>query len=696
MQYQSDDSNIRSAKDAVDDAKFEIEVAQKEKEIKLIEEEIDLLEEQKDAIQAQIDALDKQSDQIEKYYSTMISETEKYYDSLISSIEKKKSKWEELAEIEGIAQAYSDISQVLGDMGYTVQDILSGNEQVFEDIKSKYLSLLSTINNNSSFAEGLSFAMGVDEEDLDSFLGKTKEIADGISNLSTKTGELSTVAENMGALAGSATTASEGTSTIASNMDQLSTNTEGLFDNLTNINGALSGLPEADNIKAISAAFTEMAKAIKDMVDALGIGEEDPIGSLVGALQSLSELSLGEINEDSQSGGTGIISQFNNLKAAVEGVINAISGGGTSESSGGDASTSLSPSMSFGANIEGTGGLIGALNSIETTAEEALGSAGDENTEDAGSGTIGHFGQLKNAVDKVKKAIGIKDDKDEKDGESTLIDALRAQHDAASEVLPNEKKLFEELLESILACVSALNDMASTLNSISGVETPSENGVSDISVYAKGTVGNTFANGTGNYKGLPKDEKYALRSEYGQPELTIYPDGTTELTTSPVMSHLPKGTVIFNEKQTKQIMNNKPHAKGKAYANGTTEYSDGTIITPDGNVLKPLREGDRDWDLMQKIQPLVDKMLKGETDIMSNAMIDHQKQIEQMVRDITTTNIAANTNNKPSVAIGDIHVTCPGVTEQQVAEKLGGVIGKELDKQFNGFHNYTDQMSRIR
>lgn len=51
--------------------------------------------------------------------------------------------------------------------------------------------------------------------------------------------------------------------------------------------------------------------------------------------------------------------------------------------------------------------------------------------------------------------------------------------------------------------------------------------------------------------------KYALRSEYGQPELTVYPDGTAELTTEPVLGSLPKGTVIFNEEQTKHIMNNK-------------------------------------------------------------------------------------------------------------------------------------------
>lgn len=101
---------------------------------------------------------------------------------------------------------------------------------------------------------------------------------------------------------------------------------------------------------------------------------------------------------------------------------------------------------------------------------------------------------------------------------------------------------------------------------------------------------------------------------------------------------------------------------------------------------------------MQKLQPLVDKMLKGEETIISNAVFDGQRQMEQMVKNITN-NTAINNisnNNRPSVVIGDINVTCPGVTSQQVAEQLGGVLDKELDKKFSGFHIYTDQMSRVR
>lgn len=55
-----------------------------------------------------------------------------------------------------------------------------------------------------------------------------------------------------------------------------------------------------------------------------------------------------------------------------------------------------------------------------------------------------------------------------------------------------------------------------------------------------------------------------------------------------------------------------------------------------------------------------------------------------------------NNNRNVQPVVNNINVTCPGVTEQQVAERIGGVLDKELDKKFNGFSNYTDQRSRMR
>ncbi len=70
---------------------------------------------------------------------------------------------------------------------------------------------------------------------------------------------------------------------------------------------------------------------------------------------------------------------------------------------------------------------------------------------------------------------------------------------------------------------------------------------------ANGTVGNAFFGGS-SYNGLSKNEKKALRSEYGQKELTVYPNGRYEITETPTISDLPKGTVIFNEEQTNRIL----------------------------------------------------------------------------------------------------------------------------------------------
>ena len=251
------------------------------------------------------------------------------------------------------------------------------------------------MNSNASFAEGLSYATGVAEENLGSFLDKTKETADGISDLSAKGSELNTVAEGMGGLAESATTANANTGELATSMGELGTNTEGISDNLTNINDALNGLPETDKLADLAAKFTSLGEAIQAVADVLGIGEEGAVSTLVSALNEISTLSLDGGGDGGEEGaGGGIISQFNNLKTAVDDVTNAISGGGSSGSTGGgDASNSSSPSMSAGAGDgEGASGLISAIGEIKPATDEALGGGGEEGeSEGEGSGAIPQF-----------------------------------------------------------------------------------------------------------------------------------------------------------------------------------------------------------------------------------------------------------------------------------------------------------------
>lgn len=175
----------------------------------------------------------------------------------------------------------------------------------------------------------------------------------------------------------------------------------------------------------------------------------------------------------------------------------------------------------------------------------------------------------------------------------------------------------------------------------------------------KGTVGSAFADGTTGfgkirslpitgYKGLPSDVKNALRSEYGQPELTVYPNGKTELTTEPTMSSLPKGTVIFNEEQTNRIMNNKGKLIGNAFADGT---GDGTIVTKDGLILRSLQPGDMAYELIQKMG----KMLDTGTNMfipLTNAMTQAAESMDKVTSLIKNNNINQVTN----INIGDINL----------------------------------------
>ena len=174
----------------------------------------------------------------------------------------------------------------------------------------------------------------------------------------------------------------------------------------------------------------------------------------------------------------------------------------------------------------------------------------------------------------------------------------------------------------------------------------------------KGTVGDAFAGGTTKieslpitgYKGIPHDEKNALRSEYGQPELTVYPDGTAELTTEPVISDLPKGTVIFNEEQTRRIMSNKGEML-ETYADGTVRRMDGSMVKPDGEVIYPITPDDRLYWMQKKFEGYF-RENKGAFIKPAHAMLKTAGPVDKAVEMVNH----SNTMNRTEIAIGDIHL----------------------------------------
>lgn len=789
MHYVTDTSGIRDAKQEVEDAKLEIEIANKEKQIDLIEKEIDLLNERKDTINDQIDLLDEQIDKINEYYEELISntekmydkmikDTEKYWDSIIKGLENTKSKWEELAEVEQIAKAWSAIEQVFGELGYTVEDVLNGSGEAFEDFKSKYISLLSDMNSNASFADGLSYASGVAKEELGSFLGKTKETAEGLDVLGSKGNELDSVASSMDSLSGSASTVSKTVSDTATNLDTAATNAGTLRDNLSDVNTTISEEHTAfDNLKQtideVIQAINDKITAIKEEQNAVGIATSSEMADFLLLRDKILEVkeSIDEVNttvtdldaknldnitnsfqllydkiilvsgalgsgiEGSGEGVTnsissaiqalndisleeGIIAQFNNLKTAIDSVTSAISGGG-GESSGsegqggqsGSGGSGGSGSKSGGQGSESGSSLSSAITQIGETANEVIGEPEAE-----GDGTvIGEFGSLKTAVNEVSEAIGIGGEEDSDGGigqgedDGTLIGSITNLGVTTEETLGESGGdgvigRFEEFKDVIGEANEHVHSISDGLAAIDGQEVECTIKVNiettgGLPAFAEGTLGNmnlesaeynakygkAYATG---YQGLPKDEKNALVSEYGQPEMTVFPNGETIITDSPTMMDLPKGTVIFNEDQTKKIMNGKPNV-GTAHAQGTSD--NGIIITPDGRTLRPLQPGDSMWDLQQKMN---DYLAKTGEDVHSflTPINTIQKDMEQMANAVNTINNINNSNRMQSINVGDIHITCPGVTSTEVAKQ----IGVEVNNLFNGLHLDAYQQAKMR
>ena len=194
--------------------------------------------------------------------------------------------------------------------------------------------------------------------------------------------------------------------------------------------------------------------------------------------------------------------------------------------------------------------------------------------------------------------------------------------------------------------------------------------------------------------------------------------GHVAIVTKPTLIPMEGGEVVKSERDTKKLLDPDNLAPadtiGLADIDGKeAEYTikvnvetngeipdtksdsltrDETITLSDGTVLTPIQPDSFMWNLQEKFNTYINKM--GEDISSAIAPIASiQKDMERMVNNANTVNNITNSGMR-QITIGDIHVTCPGVTEQQVAERLGNVIGKELNRQFNGFSLIALQESK--
>ena len=671
MHYVQDTSGIRDAKEQADEAKRQIEIAG-------IEKEIDLLENEKDLIHEQIDLLDEQTELINTFYDAEIEKVEKFYDdqiraietrrtateshfeSVIRNLEDSKAKYEELTSVVDKAELSAKLKQ----LGIDEEALLGGSEEEFKKLKDTYMGIVSQLN-----------------EGNDAVMTSLQSLS-GFTDTASKT---TAIASDVG--------------TIADGLNQI---------------------PDSQTITDLSRAFGALAESINKVAAALGLSQEAEIGTLAQAILNLNNIPLDDASK-------GIIAQFTNLKTAIDSVTSAINGGG------GESSDNEGQGGSPGKGGEtrgkdskggGSGSLADAITSMGETAAEVIGEADAE-----GDGTvIGEFGSLKTAVDNVTSAVGTGEleDGNNKGGDKTKAGGKSRSKDEDSGGLTGsivnlgkttEETLgepggdgiigrFEQFKEPISEAAGHVQSISDGLDAIDGKEVEctitvnvKQTGGADMGGAVLGKMnldstshsakfGKSNANGTGKNKGLPKAERNALISEYGQTELTVFPNGNTVLTSEPTLMDLPKGTVIFNEDQTKQLMRSKVHIGDTAHTDNTTV----NIQPPASGEIRivPFQPGDLMYDYTQKWNAYFGNTGSQTAMLMPASMFERSKQLYNTANQITGNNIAGK--NQSNVHVGDIHITCPGVTSKEVAKQ----VGVELNHMFSGLHLDAEQQSRMR
>ncbi|MCM1232109.1 MAG: hypothetical protein NC489_18465 [Ruminococcus flavefaciens] len=743
LHYEIDSNGLRNAKEDVDKAKREIEIANIEKEIDLLEDQKDLLNEQIDLIDEQIEKINEYYDNLiadtEKYWDNLIKGMEDYksrweelaeIEEQAKIIETLKSLGIETDDILGMSE--EAFARFKDEYISILADIYSGNDSMLSalsDTTGKSVDEMgSYIDATQGYIDSLS---GIGES-----LNPVSEVIDGvdesIGNLSSTASEANTnISETASSVSDVATNVGD-LETNLGNVNTLITDEQTAFDNLkTKIDEVI----EAINLKTEAiqeeqtavgiATSSEMADflllkekilEIKETLESLGTQDEGLISNIATAIQSLNEISLEE----------GIIAQFTNLKTAIEQVASAISGGG--ESSGGEGQSGGSASgqggSSGGKGSQSSGGsnsLTGAIEQMGNTAGEVIGEADAE-----GDGTvIGEFSSLETAVTDVTTAIGGGDSEggegskgnskgSEGENDGSLIGSIVDLGETTNETLGESGGdgvigKFEQFKVPIQEANEHVHGISDGLAAIDGKEVECTIKINietsgGIPAFASGTAlggmnlnsaeynakysGNAHVEGTANVTGNWGVRKggRSLVGELGQEIWVHSKDGTFETVgdNGAEFINTEKGDLIFNHLQTRELLDKGNIVKnGRAYANGTVKYSDGTIITPSGQIFQeynPDKDDSAFGKLYKAWHGYYDNIEKDVHEINEN--LSHHllmERNEQMSRDIAqisnSSSIVNNTRNVQPVVTQNITLNCPNVTNNSGIEYIQKELG---------------------
>ena len=472
------------------------------------------------------------------------------------------------------------------------------------------------------------------------------------------------------------------------------------------------GISTNDILNMSGEAFARFKEEYFSLLADIYSGNDTMLSGLSDAAGMNTE-ALGSYLEATQQ----YIDGLNGLGEAISPVsdaIGAVTGALTGGSSSGDQGTDGADT----GTDAGTGGLVGAMNSLKEATDEALGSGGDESASD-GTGAIGKFGQLKGAVTDVTAAIG--SDTSETSGESVsgeqtdgtsengkgLIGSVGNLGQKTEEILgePDGEGVtgrFGQLSEVIGQAKDYVHEMLEGLRDIDG-ETfectikinVDMNG--ELPGAISGTISSKIQAGVRNFsnsKPVRDDTPHISSGLSSQSAETT----AAEPVTADIMTAAETSTVGIIPVAGTSTVGVMPTAESEPEISAFSpeSFRNGAEPLPtqkDGSLLRPIGPGERAYELHKAFEPLLEKADDSFEYLSGNAMITHTRLIEKMVRDITAANMITNNKNiQPNIRIGDIRITCPGVTSREVAAQ----VGSELNRLFSGFHLYTEQQSAIR
>lgn len=714
-----------------------------EKVEKFYDEQIKAIDAQIESIDKQIEALQKQREQTEKYYESLIEGLEKSkskYEELTEIVEKaelsaklKQLGIDEEALLNGSEEEFQKLKNAYMDV---VMQLNSGNDEVLsalQELSGYNGTAPAMLEDSNGKLDEMNGKLDTSNQNVGAVNSSLGETATTISNVTSNVAELNANLSETSTIITAeqtafdalrqkidevitainekitATQTAQATTAIATTTEMacymlLKEKILEVKESLDSISDTIITL-DTTPVNNLTTAFQLLYDQLLLVSATLGAGmegqEEGAVSGIASAIQALNEISL----ED------GIIAQFANLKTAVDEVTAAIGGGGSGDSEGsgggessGGKSSGGSSGKSSGGDSEGEGGgggsLIDSITEMGETAAEVIGEPDAE-----GDGTvIGEFGAMETAVNDVTAAIGSVDSEGGGEDDGSLIGSIVDLGDTTEEELGESGGdgiigRFEEFRDVIEDAAKQVASISDGLDEIDGKEVECTITINikvngDIPAFASGTVlgnmqiesatynakfGKAFANGT---IGLPKAEKNALVSEYGQTEMTVLPDGKTIVTDTPTMMNLPKDTVIYNEEQTKKILNNRVDVNGTAHADGTA--ADEWITLPNGERVREPRPGDRAYELQKAFEPLL-KNIDENLDILTvNASARYDKDMTELEKHVTNnvSNITNNRNIQQPVVNQQFNITMPNVTDSTTATSLMNDLQSIATKKF--------------